>query len=212
MTRKPSDDVDEVARGSRVCLRYARPSDKTEFLALHRASRAFLAPWEPRTKDASGALRFQRMLEGRGVATHHRLLLCRLEDGRILGCLNVSNVVRGVFDNATLGYWIGAEHARRGYMKEGLAAALGFVFKRLRLHRVEINFMPRNRGSRALARGAGFAREGLSRRMLRIAGRWEDHERWALLREDWSGGPRAARRGRPLDGVRPERELKARRR
>lgn len=191
-----------VARGPCVLLRYARSQDRTEFLALHRASRAFLAPWEPRMKDPSGGLRFRRMLEGRAAGTHHRLLVCRREDGRILGCLNVSNVVRGVFENASLGYWIGAEHAHRGYMREALAAALGFLFRRLKLHRVELNFMPRNRASRAVARGAGFRREGLSPRMLRIAGRWEDHERWALLAEEW----------RKRDRVRPEGEGRRRRR
>lgn len=204
-TRPQAGEV--VARGACVLLRYARPDDRAEYLALHRASRAFLAPWEPRMKDPSGGLRFRRLLEGREAGTHHRLLICRREDGRILGCLNVSNVVHGVFENASLGYWIGAEHARRGYMREALAAALGFVFRRLRLHRVEINFMPRNRGSRALARGAGFSREGLSRRMLRIAGRWEDSERWALLAEDWRAQAR-----KPAGRVRPERDPRPRRR
>jgi ribosomal-protein-alanine N-acetyltransferase len=189
-----------VARGPRVLLRYACPDDRSEFLALYRASRAFLAPWEPRVKDPTGRLRFLRLLEGLEAGTHHRLLLCRREDGRLLGCLGVSNVVRGVFQNATLGYWIGEEHRRRGYMREALAAALTFVFRRLRLHRVEINFMPSNRGSRALARGAGFSREGRSRRMLRIAGRWEDMERWALLAEDWRAQAR-----KPAGRVRPER-------
>ncbi len=198
MSRVRPQAGEEVARGPRVLLRYARPEDRADFLTLYRANRALLAPWEPRVKDPGGTLRFRRLLEGLEAGTHHRLLVCRREDGRLLGCLGVSNVVRGVFENATLGYWIGAEHRRRGYMREALAAALTFVFRRLRLHRVEINFMPRNRGSRALARGAGFSREGLSRRMLRIAGRWEDCERWSLLADEWSPPARkTARRVRP---------------
>jgi len=37
----------------------------------------------------------------------------------------------------------------------------------------------------AVLRRNGFAKEGLSRRYLKINGRWRDHERWAILKEDW---------------------------
>jgi hypothetical protein len=31
----------------------------------------------------------------------------------------------------------------------------------------------------------GFVREGFSRRYLKVCGRWADHERWAILAEDF---------------------------
>src|SRR6185295_2999839 len=84
-----------------------------------------------------------------------------------------------------LGYYIGAAFAGQGYMTEGLQLMLRNAFGGLGLRRVEANIQPGNRASLRLVRRAGFRREGVSPRYLKIAGRWRDHERWALLREDW---------------------------
>ena len=62
---------------------------------------------------------------------------------------------------------------------------LRHAFDTLRLHRLEANIQPSNQASIALVRRAGFTREGFSRRYPKINGRWRDHERWAILREDW---------------------------
>jgi ribosomal-protein-alanine N-acetyltransferase len=55
------------------------------------------------------------------------------------------------------------------------------AFRRLRLHRLEANIQPGNAPSVALAKACGFTREGYSPRYLKIAGRWRDHERWAIV-------------------------------
>ena len=109
--------------------------------------------------------------------------------------INVSEIVRGPFRSAYLGYYAFVPHAGRGYMTEALTLALRWAFRGLRLHRVEANIQPGNQASRALVRGLGFRREGFSRRYLKVAGRWRDHERWALVAEDWrrhrKGGSRS---------------------
>jgi ribosomal-protein-alanine N-acetyltransferase len=62
---------------------------------------------------------------------------------------------------------------------------LRYAFKQLKLHRVEANIQPENVASIALVKRAGFVNEGYSRRYLKIGGQWRDHERWAILHEDW---------------------------
>jgi ribosomal-protein-alanine N-acetyltransferase len=122
-----------------------------------------------------------------------------------VGGININEIVRGVFRSGYLGYQVGAPHARQGYMTEALAIVLREAFGPLRLHRVEANIQPGNRASIGLVRRAGFRLEGLSRRYLKIGGRWRDHERWALTVEDWRRRRRSGRgrrqRGRP--GPRP---------
>ena len=72
-------------------------------------------------------------------------------------------------------------------MREGIELVLREAFLTLRLHRIEANIQPGNQASIALARGAGFRREGFSPRYLKIGGRWRDHERWAILADEWRG-------------------------
>lgn len=105
----------------------------------------------------------------------------------LAGGITLSHVRRGVTQAATLGYWIGAPHLRRGLMSDAIAALLPFAFETLRLHRIEAAVMPANTPSRRVLERAGFTAEGVARRYLRINGRWEDHIIHARLAEDEFG-------------------------
>ncbi|HET6363217.1 MAG TPA: GNAT family protein [Gemmatimonadota bacterium] len=109
----------------------------------------------------------------------------RISDGAVVGSVEISRIARGNFQSAYLGYRVAAAERRQGYMTEALQLALRHAFRALKLHRVEANIEPGNEASIALVRRAGFSREGFSRRYLKHGGRWRDHERWALLREEW---------------------------
>jgi ribosomal-protein-alanine N-acetyltransferase len=103
----------------------------------------------------------------------------------IAGVINVSCILRGNFQNAFLGYYAFAGSAGQGFMVEGLRLVLRHAFEKLKLHRLEANIQPGNAASIGLVRGCGFMKEGFSRRYLKVAGGWRDHERWALLAEDF---------------------------
>lgn len=176
--------------GRRVYLSRPTPRDRDEYLTLRRRSAAFLKRWEPAPPPGrKAAALFTEWLRSSRGGRHEKLLIRRLEDGALVGAINLNEIVRGPSQSCFLGYWIGAEHARRGYMTEAIQLALRHGFATLGLHRVEANILPTNRPSIALVKRAGFRREGYSPRYLRIAGRWEDHERWALLAD--SRKPRA---------------------
>ena len=186
-------------RGFRVYLRAPEASDAVEFVAAARASRELHGAWVQAPSTRARYLAFLRRFSGMGAgdplaATHVGLLVCRCEDDTIIGAFNIGEIVRGLFKSAYLGYYAFAPHAGAGYMSEGLELVLHVAFRVLKLHRVEANVQPTNRRSLALVRRAGFAREGYSRRYVRIAGRWRDHVRMALLVEDWRARRKKERR------------------
>ena len=109
----------------------------------------------------------------------------RTGDGELAGVVNVSEIVLGSFCSAHLSYYAFEPHQRRGYMHAGVAAMIQLAFRDHGLHRLEANIQPDNAPSIALVRGLGFELEGYSRRYLKIAGRWRDHERWAIRSETW---------------------------
>ena len=116
------------------------------------------------------------------------MLACSREGGEILGVVNLSQIFYGPFCNAYLGYYAFMPQAGRGYLTEAVGLGLEHAFGPLQLHRVEANVQPDNARSLALLRRLGFRREGYSPRYLKVAGRWRDHERFAILAEEWQGG------------------------
>jgi ribosomal-protein-alanine N-acetyltransferase len=164
---------------------YLRPpvhADEAEFLALMRASRSFHRPWASAPTDED---RFRAYLTDAQRPDFEAMLVCRSDDHAILGFFNLSQIVRRSLQSAYLGYAVGKPFAGYGYMREGIELVLRRAFLTLRLHRIEANIQPGNQASIALARGAGFRREGFSPRYLKIGGRWRDHERWAILADEW---------------------------
>ncbi|HEU0076638.1 MAG TPA: GNAT family protein [Longimicrobiaceae bacterium] len=175
--------------GSLVFVRTPRLDDCDEWLALNRASqKLYRGVTEPMTELGQFATYVHRCTD----ADYAGFFVCRREDGAIVGSANLSQISRGNFSSCYLGYQGGAPYTGRGYMTEGVGLVLRHAFGPLGLHRVEANIQPDNAPSLALVKRLGFTLEGRSRRYLKIRGRWRDHERWAMLQEDW----RALRRGR----------------
>jgi ribosomal-protein-alanine N-acetyltransferase len=175
---------------ARVRLADPTSDDRREFVDLVDASVDLHRPW---TYPPADTATYRRLLERNRAENFFALLARRIEDNAIVGLFEFSDVARGAFQNAYLGYWVGEPYARQGYMREGMQLALRFAFSELRLHRVEANIQPGNTPSLALAKKSGFRREGFSPRYLKIGGRWRDHERWAILADEKHLGHKARR-------------------
>ena len=164
-----------------VYLEAPSPGRKQEFLEAVRRSRTLhrglVSP--PKTAEQYGAY-LKRMSAPSNVGH----FVC-VESGALAGVINVTEIVRGSFRSAYLGYYAFHPHDGAGNMAAGLRLVIGRAFGRYRLHRLEANIQPQNRRSIALVKRLGFRLEGLSPRYLKILGRWRAHERWAITVEDW---------------------------
>lgn len=161
-----------------------------EFLALNRASfklhRGLVSP--PTTP-----IEFTSFLKRCRRADCACFLICGVADCRIIGSINLTQIFLGGFRNAYLGYYVGTRYSGQGHMTEAIQLMLKYAFTQIKLHRIEANVQPDNAASVALIKRAGFVREGYSRRYLKIGGRWRDHERWAILAEDWKAAVKRPR-------------------
>jgi len=168
--------------GEKVLLRAPTRKDAEEFIALNRASRRFhrglVSP--PLTPE-----QFAAFLKRSNSETSVSVFTCLVTNGSIVGAISLSQIFRGGFQNAYLGYYVGLPYAGQGHMTEAIQLVLRYAFRDLKLHRVEANIQPGNAASIALVKRAGFALEGFSRRYLKVCGRWRDHERWAITVEAW---------------------------
>jgi ribosomal-protein-alanine N-acetyltransferase len=169
-------------RRERVLLRVPTIKDRAEFIALNRgskhANRGLITM--PTTNE-----QFAAFLKRSKTESSICFFICLVADGSIIGAASLSQIFRGGFQNAYLGYYVASPYAGHSYMTEALQLMLRYAFKNLKLHRLEANIQPSNTASIALVKRAGFVLEGYSERYLKVCGRWRDHERWAITAEGW---------------------------
>ena len=186
-----------MRRGRKVVLRLPRRSDEAAFLAGVAASRKLHATWvRPPSSPATFRTFVKRYatdpLRDLDHARQVGFVIAERGTNALAGVFNFSEIIHGPLQSAFLGYFAFAGMEGRGFMREGITLALDQGFGVLGLHRIEVNIQPANTRSLALAEAVGFKQEGYSPRYLKLAGRWRDHLRYALLVEDW----RAAKRRR----------------
>jgi ribosomal-protein-alanine N-acetyltransferase len=175
--------------GAGVALRAPHGGDYAEWAALRGASRDFLIPWEPTWPEddltrSAFRRRLKRYADDQRNDLAYAFLIFRSSDNAMVGGLTLANIRRGVAQAGSIGYWVGAPFARKGYMTAAVRALIPFCFRTLRLHRLEAACIPNNTASIGLLEKTGFTREGYARSYLCINGIWQDHLLYARLADD----------------------------
>ena len=176
----------------RLILRVLDESYSEKILDFFIRNSDFLNKWEPIKDEEFYTVEFQEqrlindlklMNEDRSL----RLWMFKKDDkefNNIIGSVALNEIVRGCFHSCFLGYRIDEQNANNGYMTEAVKRLKEYAFNDLKLHRIEANIMPHNIASLKVVEKNGFVDEGLSKKYLKINGRWEDHIHMVILNED----------------------------
>ncbi len=158
---------------------------------FQRRNRQHFARWDPPTPDNFYALETQTTRITNGLAAFHNDAAYRwwlidatkaggarlpFPDVEVIGSIHFSQISRGVFQNAMLGYALDEAYVGQGLMTEAIEAGLEEMFSpRVNLHRVQAAYRPENLRSAAVLERLGFRKEGLAPEYLFIDGAWRDH-------------------------------------
>jgi ribosomal-protein-alanine N-acetyltransferase len=178
--------------GRRVLLRPLVAQDFEAWREVRRRNHDWLTKWEPArlpgqpdtVEDREAfAMRCGARQRERQLGTGYGFGV--FVEGAFAGEMNLSSVQRGPFQSCYVGYWIDERHAGQGYTPEALVVVSRFCFEELRLHRIQIAIIPRNRSSHRVVEKLALRNEGTALRYLEINGVWEDHVRYAITAEEW---------------------------
>ncbi|MEU4157721.1 GNAT family N-acetyltransferase [Actinoplanes sp. NPDC026670] len=170
---------------SDIAIRLISPADAEEMAALLRANREHMAPWDPLREESYYTTEGQWQLISDSLRSGNALPHAIVEAGRVIGRVNLSNVVHGAFQSANLGYWVDAAATGRGVASAAVAAVAEAAFLTYGLHRLEAGTLLHNVRSQRVLERNGFVRFGMAPKYLKIAGDWQDHYLFQLLSENW---------------------------
>lgn len=195
--KAPKSALDLRLETPRLIVRPATMDDFRQWADMRWKNLAYLKPFEPTWPQKCLSEQFflrrvKRLCDDWLADCTYAFLICDRDDGRLLGGININNVVRGAGQHASLGYWIDEESQGRGYMTEAGRAVLDYAFSTLCLARINAACLVHNDRSRNLLLRLGFTEEGFAKAYLQIDGVRQDHLLFGLNAVDFLGAARYA--------------------
>lgn len=173
-----------------VTIRVLRMRDAKILEKLILGNRDWLRPWEATNPEAPSSFDIKGMVRGliRNMRAEQGLPLVIEVDGKVVGQLNVANILFGSVSSAVIGYWIIPEVAGRGITTTAVALTIDYLLTDYGLHRAEIDIRPENAASLRIVEKLGLRYEGLKQRYIHINGDWRDHYIFAITVEELGSG------------------------
>ncbi|MGO0577912.1 GNAT family N-acetyltransferase [Ornithinimicrobium panacihumi] len=173
--------------GQVLTLRPLGRGDRTQWEGLRSRNEEWLRPWEATAPgEQVTSTPFRRLRHGFDRAGRMGAVLPLVIDvgDRIVGSVQLFDIIWGSRRSALAGYWLGREATGRGLATWSLALIIDHALLEVGLHRVEVGIRPDNPRSIAVARRLGLPEEGLRRDFMHVDGQWRDHRVFVALAED----------------------------
>lgn len=175
-----------------LVMRSFEIEDAPELFRAVCHSRQHLRPWllwvDATTKQEHSLQFIQRTLH----QLHH-------QEGLVLGIFHNEEIVGeiGMHDwnhylkKAQIGYWIAKEHEGKGILSTCLTRFVDFLFTKVGLNKIEIQFITQNKRSAKVAEKLGCKVEGILRDSCMLNGKLENLVVTGLLKGEWKPLPPA---------------------
>ncbi|WP_409175321.1 GNAT family N-acetyltransferase [Brevibacillus fortis] len=175
--------------GENIYVRLVQEADAQSLLALEVRNRDFFQNFTGTREEAFYTLEGQidRIKNAMALKEEDRgyvFVIAKKGQDEIIGEVILSEVVRENLQSCWIGYFLDKEHNGKGYMTEAVKLVVAYAFETLGLHRLEAGVMPHNIGSIKVLLKAGFHKEGIAKKNVKINGRWEDHQTLAIVKEE----------------------------
>lgn len=172
--------------GERIYLRTLEEADTAIWTEHNRKNRDHFQAFSPAREEGFYTEEFQldwirRCIQDIREDRQYPFGVFLKETDELIGSISLFLVERRFLERAMIGYSLDKDHEGRGYMTEAVKLLVDFGFRELKLHRIWGEAKPSNQGSIRVLEKAGFEREGIARKNVRINGRWEDHMILSIL-------------------------------
>lgn len=170
--------------GQNVILKLLTPEYSADMCTYYINNKERLKEFEPTrsedfyTEDSQRKILiegYKQYLNGTSIA------FGIFKDRKLIGRIQCSNIVDGIFKNGIVGYSIDKSYEGRGYMKEALQLFINYAFEDMDIHRLEASVLVDNDRSKGVLRSCGFKELGLNEKYLYINGKWRDHITYYLI-------------------------------
>ncbi|WP_175989715.1 GNAT family N-acetyltransferase [Bacillus sp. Marseille-Q1617] len=172
--------------GKNIYIRPYTLADAEAMLAFELENREFFKDFSPLMKDDFYTLqsqkdRVERTKKRMENDEYYAFGIFHNDTDELIGNISLSDVIRGPLQCCYIGYSVSKKQNGKGYTTEAVQLVVDYAFKELNLHRVEAGVMLHNIASMRVLEKARFHKEGIFIKNVKINGKWEDHQHYAIV-------------------------------